>query len=167
MTVDFPFEVQDPWPAFNSMLKSTGRACRLVELAKDIFQAMQVFILDIETLGAGLMCLCARFYKKGRVVCLRGYPCVASSDAVRRYLSTVMLFPAVIVGILFCAALSLETPKWPCAPHIAEVSQFQSCCQKVALGDLQDFKSHGAILANGRLGFKLHFLAGCCWWISV
>eukprot|EP00439_Symbiodinium_sp_Y106_P077905 s1009_g16.t2 len=82
MTVDFPFEVQD------------------------IFQAMQVFILDIETLG---------------------YPCVASSDAVRRYLSTVMLFPAVIVGILFCLAISKLLPKkwrWATSKTLNLMGQF-------------------------------------------
>lgn len=82
MTVDFPLEVQD------------------------IFQAMQVFILDIETLG---------------------YPCVASSDAVRRYLSTVMLFPAVIVGILFCLAVSKLLPKkwrWATSKTFNLIGQF-------------------------------------------
>ena len=61
MTVDFPLEVQDPLPA-SSMHQPPEYwqgQFRLVELAQDIFQAMQVFILDIETLGASLIFVCA------------------------------------------------------------------------------------------------------------
>ncbi|CAE7457406.1 unnamed protein product [Symbiodinium natans] len=73
---------------------------------QDLLQALQVFILDLD---------------------LMGFPCVASPDPVRRYLATVMVFPAVVVGILFCLALSKFLPKkwrWSASKSLNLIGQF-------------------------------------------
>ncbi|CAE7346471.1 glvI [Symbiodinium pilosum] len=75
---------------------------------RDTFRTLQVFILDLETLG---------------------FPCVATPDSVRRYLGTVMLFPAGVVGILVCLALSKLLPKkwrWATSKSLNLIGQFLS-----------------------------------------